>query len=103
MSDVSTEKKPFIFDKAKYRQKKYSHENKLNDWKKNHKINAERKYKKMLRKEEKKNHVLQKSNPNLQPLGQKSEENAVKTEGTRKLEKVFVRKLKINDKIIFSI
>ena len=51
MSDVSTEKKPFIFDKAKYRQKKYSHENKLNDWKKNHKINAERKYKKMLRKE----------------------------------------------------
>ena len=42
MSDVSTEKKPFIFDKAKYRQKKYSHENKLNDWKKNHKINAER-------------------------------------------------------------
>ena len=84
MSDVSTEKKPFIFDKAKYRQKKYSHENKLNDWKKNHKINAERKYKKMLRKEEKKNHFLQKSNPNLQPLGQKSEEKAVKTEETRK-------------------
>ena len=84
MSDVSREKKPFIFDKAKYRQKKYSHENKLNDWKKNHKINAERKYKKMLRKEEKKNHFLQKSNPNLQPLGQKSEDIAVKTEGPRK-------------------
>ena len=46
------EKQPFVFDKAKYRQKKYSHVKKLNDWKKNHKIEAERKYKKMLRKEE---------------------------------------------------
>ena len=30
------------------------------------------------------NTFLQKSNPNLQPLGQKSEEKAVKTDGTRK-------------------
>ena len=71
MSD-GKEKLPFVFDKAKYREKKYSHVKKLNDWKKNHKIEAERKYKKMLRKEEKKNQFLAKSNPNMQPLGQKS-------------------------------
>ena len=72
MSD-GKEKLPFVFDKSKYREKKYSHVKKLNDWKKNHKIEAERKYKKMLRKEEKKNQFIAKSNPNMQPLGQKPE------------------------------
>merc|ERR1712210_52861 len=85
-----------VFDKAKYREKKYSHVKKLNDWKKNHKIDAERKYKKMLRKEEKKNQFLAKSNPNMQPLGQKSvhskTENKQKS-GLNKAKKTFEEKV----------
>ena len=96
MSD-GKEKQPFVFDKAKYREKKYSHVKKLNDWKKNHKIEAERKYKKLLRKESKKNQFLAKSNPNMQPLGQKSE-NLHGTEnrqlsGLKKAKKTFEEKV----------
>ena len=91
------EKQPFVFDKAKYRQKKYSHVKKLNDWKKNHKIEAERKYKKMLRKEEKKNQFLKQSNPNMQPLGEKSvtlhgTENK-QSSGFKKAKKTFEEKV----------
>lgn len=63
--------KPFVFDKAKYRQKKYSHAHKLGDWKKNHKLDRERKYKKLLRKDEKKKQFQNKTNANLEPLGAK--------------------------------
>merc|ERR1712210_224205 len=70
----------------------------LNDWKKNHKIDAERKYKKMLRKEEKKNQFLAKSNPNMQPLGQKSAIMDSRTEnkqrsGLNKAKKTFEEKV----------
>merc|ERR1712112_126873 len=76
---------------------KYSHVKKLNDWKKNHKIEAERKYKKLLRKESKKNQFLANSNPNMQPLGQKSE-NLHGTEnrqlsGLKKAKKTFEEKV----------
>ena len=90
------EKLPFVFDKAKYREKKYSHVKKLNDWKKNHKIDAERKYKKMLRKEEKKNQFLAKSNPNMQPLGQKSMDSKTENKqksGLNKAKKTFEEKV----------
>lgn len=92
--------KPFVFDKTKYRQKKYSHSHKLNDWKKGHKLEAERKYKKLLRKEEKKETFKQKSNPNLEPLGAEPEQAPAKRQlsGMNKAKNSYEEKVKAKQK-----
>ena len=66
-------KKPF--DKAAWRQKKYSHGHKVELWKDKQKMSMARSYHKMLKKDEKKDLYLQvggrKDNPNLEPIGNK--------------------------------
>merc|ERR1712080_378757 len=94
------EEKPFIFNKAKYRQKKYSHAHKLGDWKKNHKLEAQRKYKKLLRKEEKKKNVSQKSNANLEPMGVKPRPMGREAmSGLQKARKVYDAQLEAKKKV----
>ena len=89
-----------MFDKTKYRQKKYSHSHKLNDWKKGHKLEAQRKYKKLLRKEEKKETFKQKSNPNIDPIGTKPEQAPAKRQlsGMNKAKKSYEEKVKAKQK-----
>ena len=90
------EQKPFVFDKAKYRQKKYSHAHKLGDWKKNHKLEAGRKYKKLLRKEEKKTLYNEKKNANMEPIGVKpvKKPESEPMSGMSKAKKVYEEKVK---------
>ena len=95
------EQKPFVFDKAKYRQKKYSHAHKLGDWKKNHKLEAGRKYKKLLRKEEKKTLYNEKKNANMEPIGVKpvKKPESEPMSGMSKAKKVYEEKMKSKQNI----
>ena len=96
-SSDQKEQKPFVFDKAKYRQKKYSHAHKLGDWKKNHKLEAKRKYRKLLRKEEKKTvYNEKKKNANMEPIGVKpvKKPESEPMSGMSKAKKVYEEKVK---------
>eukprot|EP00092_Neocalanus_flemingeri_P039375 GFUD01042871.1.p1 GENE.GFUD01042871.1~~GFUD01042871.1.p1 ORF type:complete len:171 (+),score=77.40 GFUD01042871.1:53-565(+) len=66
-------KKPF--NKAAWREKKYSHGHKVEQWRDKQKLSMARNYQKMIRKDEKKaefqNKGSKKENPNLEPIGEK--------------------------------
>ena len=66
-------KKPF--NKAAWREKKYSHGHKVEQWRDKQKLAMARGYKKMVRKEEKRAMYQtkgeKKDNPNLEPIGEK--------------------------------
>ena len=65
-------KKPF--DKAAWREKKYSHGHKVEQWRDKQKMSMARSYHKMIKKDEKKANYLnggKKENPNLEPIGEK--------------------------------
>jgi len=65
-------KKPF--DKAAWRQKKYSHGHKVEQWRDKQKMSMARNYHKMIKKDEKKAAYMKggkKENPNLEPIGEK--------------------------------
>ena len=62
-------KKPF--NKKVWRDKKYGHSHKVEQWKEKHKLAAKMKYKRLLRKE-------QRNNPNLVPVADKKQQNGPK-------------------------
>ena len=64
------DKKPF--NKRKWREKKYGHEHKVDQWKDKHKHAAKMKYKRLLKKEEKTNPNFVKINKENNPMREKN-------------------------------
>ena len=103
-TDMTTKplKKPF--NKAEWREKKYSHGHKVEQWRDKQKMSMARNYHKMIKKEEKKALYEKtggkKDNPNLEPIGEKKS-LVEKNEEKRPIKSGFSKaKKKYEDKIV---
>ena len=100
---VKQTKKPF--DKAAWRQKKYSHGHKVEQWKDKQKMSMARSYHKMLKKDEKKALYAKgggrKDNPNLEPIGNKKSWEDQKEKSEKPVKAGFNRaKRKYDEKVM---
>ena len=88
-----TEKK--LFNKKKWREKKYGHGHKVDQWKDKHKLAAKMKYKRLLKKEEKNNPNFVQHNKVIQSSREKNTKTSAFSKAVKKYdEQDFKKQLK---------